>query len=109
MSTRLDSVFKPLDQAADAVIRESGRAQHHAPAGERLRLKVRVLASLADGIGYVGNATSVVQSDLADAGYGPEFCDPVWAARKAISAAAEACGEAETALRRLLDTSGTSA
>ena len=96
-SIRLPSVFEPLDQAADAVIKESGRGGIH--------LKVQVLASLADGLGYVGNAAGVMVSDLADTGYGPEVSEPVWRAREAISLAARMCSEAETAVRRLLNTS----
>ena len=97
MTLRHPAVFEPLDQAADAIIREAGRGGIH--------LKVQILTALADGFGYVGNAAGVMHSDLADAGYAPEVCDQVWSARQALAAAARTCGEAESAVRRLLNTS----
>lgn len=97
MTLRHPAVFEPLDQAADAIIKEAGRGGIH--------LKVQICTALADGLGFIGNASGVMVSDLADAGYGPEVCEPVWRAREAVRLAAHMCHEAESTLRRLLNTS----
>ncbi len=95
--TRLPSVFEPLDNAADAVIAVSGLGDIH--------LKRQILDALADGVGFLGNAVSVMGNDLIDAGYGPEISDPVHQAAEAIRSAGRTCLEAISALDGLLNTS----
>ena len=87
---RSPSVFGPLDAAADAVIAESGNGGTEGKRG--------VLDALADGLGFLGNAVSVLHCDLADAGYGPGFCDPIWRVRQALASTATLCADAMNSL-----------
>lgn len=95
--SRHPAVFEPLDQAADAVIRESKRGGIH--------LKVQICAALSDGLAQISNVSSIMVSDLAEVRYGPEVCEPVWRAREAARVAAQMYGEAESSLAHLLNTS----
>jgi len=94
MGIRLPSVFEPLDQAADAVI---------AQAAGGIRVKQQILASLADGVGYLANAADVLTWDMDKAGYGPEVIEPIQQAAAALRAGARTCGDSWSALHRLLN------
>ena len=94
MAIRLPSVFEPLDQAADAII---------AQAKGDIHVKQQVLASLADGVGYLANAVEVLTWNLTEAGYSPEIVEPIQRSSGALRASAHTCNDGWSALHRLLN------
>jgi len=94
MSVRLPSVFEPLDQAADAIITQAKGDIH---------VKQQILASLADGVGYLANAVEVLTWNMFEAGYNPHIIEPIQQSSAALRASAGTCDEGWSALHRLLN------
>lgn len=93
MGLRLPSVFEPLDQAADAII---------AQAKGDIHVKQQVLCSLADGVGELANAVSVLTWNMFEAGYDPAIVEPIQRSSDALRGSAHTCNDGWSALHRLL-------